>query len=865
MADPPDQKPADPPHYAVLVTEILDDQDSGGPQTTPLEEKKKPAGSRSPLITLLASGAVVLLLLVGTLWWVLTMDDGLADTTPWSPLPNGDAVALINSSTPIPVRFPPMGADSVEGLDSSPDEQTWSPQLREAHKALDEGRYTAATSLFSALVGDGKSEAAQDALWGLAETYETSGQRELALRAYSLYSGLADERAIRGLYRVAMLSEDSGRDSLAAQHYGAYAKLEGPARHAAMLSQARLLGPTNEAEAVYTAVLEDSPLDVDGREALMGLAELHSRRGNHSAARGTYDKLAEIQRDRPRPVLDHEGRMPAQVLAAEEARAAGDIAGARTRLLEYIGAGCTQESAPCAYYPFGRHSAINTLLKVEANAVLSGTISPMLAAQTAYDAGFYGRAVVYLDMLRAQSEDPALRAQAALLTGKAHEASAEVDLAYNWYTATVQVYPQSPLAPEAIRLAGDMLVRLEQWDAAYAVYQDAIWRYPDVRVSGPAYLNAAVLAHRLGKEEDALTLLRPLMSPPPIYRAAAAFWTAKVIKAQGRPEVDWKETLRPAVNAAPGTYLDFRAGSVMLGEPESGPLVPTFVQSKVAPETLGVHYSEEPAQREELLNWASTLPSTTVTITTALTPTALQPLALGTLSSEVERALLLVELGDDRAFTAMRALAERLAQEEAWRELARLVLYARYHADTRTALRVAERMTLHVGGDPFGYPRLLLKTLYPTPYSDLVTTEARVRDIDPLVMYALMRQESQFVPNARSHADARGLTQVIPSTGLGIAQQLGETNYDVEDLYLPHVSVRFGTYYLASNMPNYERKLLPTLAAYNGGPGNAARWLDGSALRDPDLYLERVDIRETEDYLRIVYTNYGFYRLIYAP
>jgi len=76
--------------------------------------------------------------------------------------------------------------------------------------------------------------------------------------------------------------------------------------------------------------------------------------------------------------------------------------------------------------------------------------------------------------------------------------------------------------------------------------------------------------------------------------------------------------------------------------------------------------------------------------------------------------------------------------------------------------------------------------------------------------------------------------------------------------------VRYGVYYLASNLPQFDRKLLPTLAAYNGGPGNAARWLAGSALLDPDLYAERIDLFETEDYLGKVYTNYGFYKLAYG-
>jgi soluble lytic murein transglycosylase len=189
------------------------------------------------------------------------------------------------------------------------------------------------------------------------------------------------------------------------------------------------------------------------------------------------------------------------------------------------------------------------------------------------------------------------------------------------------------------------------------------------------------------------------------------------------------------------------------------------------------------------------------------------------------------------------------------------VSYLRYHADTFTSMLLAEMLAR--GQERHDLPVLLLKTLYPTPYGGLVMGEARERDIDPLLMYALMRQESQFVPDALSHAEARGLAQVIPSTGQGIADALGDTGYTTEDLFLPHVSIRYGTYYLASNLPQFDRKVLPTLAAYNGGPGNAARWLQGSALFDPDLFIERVDLFETEDYLRRVYHNFGFYELLY--
>jgi soluble lytic murein transglycosylase len=229
----------------------------------------------------------------------------------------------------------------------------------------------------------------------------------------------------------------------------------------------------------------------------------------------------------------------------------------------------------------------------------------------------------------------------------------------------------------------------------------------------------------------------------------------------------------------------------------------------------------------------------------------------------VKRVVALVRLGDARAYTAVRALAERLRDEGDASGLAQLVIYLRYNAEPRTAIAAAEELAEMAGGDPLKLPTLLLKTLYPTPYGDLVMQESKEQDIDALIVYALMRQESQFVPGALSHADARGLAQVIPSTGQGIADQLGDDNFRPGDLYLPYVNVRYGTYYLASNLPQFDRKLLPTLAAYNGGPGNADRWLSGSALFDPDLYMERIDLFETGDYLERVYQNYGYYKQVY--
>jgi soluble lytic murein transglycosylase-like protein len=346
---------------------------------------------------------------------------------------------------------------------------------------------------------------------------------------------------------------------------------------------------------------------------------------------------------------------------------------------------------------------------------------------------------------------------------------------------------------------------------------------------------------------------------------------------------------------APGSYYDFRARALLAGEPDSGPLMPGFPAVTPAISNPDALYTAEAAERRALLEWAMSLTATRQTVTHTVTVTANAALTpapgasttnttttttgtMGTVTPgtpdageqgiivadpELARAAVLLELGyADEAYRSLLAVGQRMAATGNAYGLAQLVIYARYHADARTAMLLAE--VLAGAGDPFRLPVLLLKTMYPTPYAQLVLEEARARDVDPLLIYALIRQESQFVPDARSHADARGLTQVIPSTGEGIAAQLDDGDFSVQDLYLPYVSVRYGVYYLTSNAPTFDRRLLPTLAAYNGGPGNAARWLAGSALIDPDLYVERIDLPETQDYLIRVYQNYGFYRYVYA-
>lgn len=842
-----------------------------------IEQANKAPARRVPAWVPLAAMFAVLAVLGGTAWWAMTRGQGEATRTGGrSGLPN-DAIALINSSTPLPTIVPGGPKDTVGDLSYKPESEGWSTPLREAHRAMEEGRYSAAISQFSALVGDGTGAEARAALWGLASAYWQGGQPDPAIRAYTLLAETDHPHSARSLARIAHIYEQTGRAQEAVRAYDTYLQRAGPARHAVMLMKARLLGPTQDAEDVYEAIVDDKPSDIDLRDALLAWADVKSRRGDHRGSIELHDRLAALQASGPRPLLDNYG-MPAAVRAAEEARAAGDTNLAKTRLLSYIEGDCGGSgTASCPYYAYGIYTAVDALLKIEPSALISGTVDPMRAARAAYESGYYSRAIAFLDALRQRSPSSPQLAEASLLTGKAYQSSGAYDSAYNWYTATVQTYPTSTQAIEANRRAGDTLRDQALWDQAMGAYHQAVASYPDggdetVR----ARINGGVLAYRLEQREVALNLLQPVLSAQevsPTLKSDALFWVGKVQKGLG--DASWRGNISqvPALN--PGSYYAFRAQSLLDGESDGGPLALTYQESGVTANELGARYEREVEERAELISWAGglrPLGESTPGAIPAATPTRANTIGSadgidGPLARDPEmlRGASLFQLGfEAEAYSTYRILAERLRDEGDGASLAQLLIYLRYNSNANIAMRVSELLAQMDAGDPLQRPALLLKIMHPTPFEELVLQESAQRELDPLVMYALMRQESQFIPGARSHADARGLTQVIPSTGEGIAQQLGDNGFSPGDLYLPYVNVRYGTYYLSSNLPTFDRKLLPGLAAYNGGPGNADRWLAGSALIDPDLYVERIDLFETEDYLRKVYQNYGFYRQIYA-
>ena len=137
---------------------------------------------------------------------------------------------------------------------------------------------------------------------------------------------------------------------------------------------------------------------------------------------------------------------------------------------------------------------------------------------------------------------------------------------------------------------------------------------------------------------------------------------------------------------------------------------------------------------------------------------------------------------------------------------------------------------------------------FPLHYDDIIRTEAARHRLDPAWIAAKIRAESTFNPNARSPADARGLMQVLPTTGAAVARRNGIPWNGASSLYDPVTNIRIGTAYMAQRREQYGFPYIAS-AAYNAGPSPTARWREQRGHMDPDIWIETISYRETREYV----------------
>ena len=164
-----------------------------------------------------------------------------------------------------------------------------------------------------------------------------------------------------------------------------------------------------------------------------------------------------------------------------------------------------------------------------------------------------------------------------------------------------------------------------------------------------------------------------------------------------------------------------------------------------------------------------------------------------------------------------------------------------------------DRAAFALGLDGSGKPvpdELRLYTLrFPLNNARTVQEQARSNALDPAWIAAEIRAESVWMPTARSAADARGLMQLLPSTGAKMAHALGMTWSGSDTLYQPLINIALGSAYLRQMLDRYNSRTYLAIGAYNAGTAPVDRWLAQRARLDPDFWIETVDYKETRDYI----------------
>lgn len=153
---------------------------------------------------------------------------------------------------------------------------------------------------------------------------------------------------------------------------------------------------------------------------------------------------------------------------------------------------------------------------------------------------------------------------------------------------------------------------------------------------------------------------------------------------------------------------------------------------------------------------------------------------------------------------------------------------------------------------------------FPLAYRSSVEREAKSRGIDSFLLASLIRQESEWDHKVISPAHAYGLMQLLPSTAAEIARRAGVLRFSRQKLFDGDVNITLGTYYFSRLINQFDGKVEPALASYNGGATRVKQWLTRWDYKEPAEFVESIPLGETRNYILLIRRNEDFYRRIYA-
>ncbi|MBQ4515281.1 MAG: lytic transglycosylase domain-containing protein [Clostridia bacterium] len=156
----------------------------------------------------------------------------------------------------------------------------------------------------------------------------------------------------------------------------------------------------------------------------------------------------------------------------------------------------------------------------------------------------------------------------------------------------------------------------------------------------------------------------------------------------------------------------------------------------------------------------------------------------------------------------------------------------------------------------------LLRGFFPAKYVDEIKKYSEEYSVDPYLVMAVIKAESNYQKEAISNKDAGGLMQITPSTAKWIAEKIKISDFKDEDVYKPEINIKLGCYYLSYLYDMYaDTKCM--LAAYNAGHGTVDKWLCDTNYSTDGKTLEKIPYKETEQYINKVNSYTKIYRILY--
>jgi soluble lytic murein transglycosylase len=159
---------------------------------------------------------------------------------------------------------------------------------------------------------------------------------------------------------------------------------------------------------------------------------------------------------------------------------------------------------------------------------------------------------------------------------------------------------------------------------------------------------------------------------------------------------------------------------------------------------------------------------------------------------------------------------------------------------------------------------VIKESFFPYKYQEYVDAYSTEYNLDPLFVLAVIKTESKFDEDAKSHKNAVGLMQITVQTAEWAAKEMGYSTFSKEDLYDEKYNIRMGCWYLRRLNDTFDGDFDLTVAAYNAGPTNVQSWLQNEKYSTNGKSIDYIPFGETKKYVDKVNVYYHIYEYFYS-